>query len=165
MELPETTAGDVMTENVQTVAPDDDVGDVLGRLARADFNGFPAVEDGELVGIVTQGDLVDLFQTEERTLWVPVGLPPFVETVHYAVDVSWDDLDLGVDLAANVNRPVREVMTGSVVTVGPRATLDRVVSLLADESEDINRLPVVEGGELVGILTREDALRAVRDRL
>jgi CBS domain-containing protein len=165
MDLADIRARDVMTENVRTVAPDDDVGEVLGRLARAHFNGFPVVDDGELVGIVTQGDLVDLFQTEERTLWIPIGLPPFVETVRYAVDVSWDDLDLGMDLAANVNRPVREVMTEDVVTVGPDATLARVVSLLAGEERDINRLPVVDGGELVGIITREDALRALRDRL
>ena len=162
------TARDVMTRDVETVAPDEDVGDVLSKLAKAAFNGFPVVEEGRLVGVVTQGDLVRLFQTEERVLWIPIGLPPFTETVTYAVDVSWDDLDLGVDFARNVDRPVSEVMTADVVTVAPDDDIDRVLDLLSGE---INRLPVLEDsaeqrsgdGTLVGIVTREDVIRALRD--
>jgi CBS domain-containing protein len=160
---PTLTASDLMTTDVETVAPDDDIGAVLGRLARVDFNGFPVVEDGRLVGIVTQRDLVGLFQTEDRTLWIPVGFPPFLETLTYAVDVSWDDLDLGIDLLRNTNKPIRSVMTTDLVTVDRDATLDDLLDLLADEERDINRLPVVDGDELVGIVARQDVLRALRD--
>ncbi len=153
-------ARDVMTTPVETVSPDDEVSEVLGRLARAEFNGFPVVEDESLVGIVTQGDLVRLFQTKERVLWIPIGLPPFSETLTYAVDVSWDDLDLGIDLARNARRPVREVMTADVVTVGPDADTDRLLDVLAG---DINRVPVVEDGALLGIVTREDLIRGLRE--
>ena len=154
------TACDVMTRDVETVAPDDDVGDVLSKLARAEFNGFPVVEEGTVVGVVTQGDLVRLFQTDERVLWIPIGLPPFTETVTYAVDVSWEDLDLGVDFARNVDKPIRDVMTADVVTVAPDDDVDRILDLLSGK---INRLPVVENGALVGIVTREDVIRALRD--
>jgi CBS domain-containing protein len=136
---------------------------VLGRLARAEFNGFPVVEEGALVGIVTQRDLVGLFQTEDRTLWIPVGFPPFLETLTYAVDISWDDLDLGIDLLRNTNKPIRSVMTTDLVTVTRDATLDDLLDLLADEERDINRLPVVDGDELVGIVARQDVLRALRE--
>lgn len=160
-------ARDIMTDEVETVAPDDDVGDVLTRLARANFNGFPVVEDGLLVGIVTQGDLVDLFQPSDRTLWIPVGFPPFLESLTYGVDLSWDEFDLGRDMAKNAGRPVSEVMTEDVVTVGPDADLDAVLALLADRDRDINRLPVVDGaGVVLGIIAREDllaALKTVRD--
>jgi CBS domain-containing protein len=161
--IKELTARDLMTTDVETVSPADDVSEVLGRLARADFNGFPVVDDGRVVGIVTQHDLVDLFQTRDRTLWIPVGFPPFMETLTYAVDVSWDDLDLGIDLLRNTDRPIREVMTEDVVTVAPDASLDGILDLLADDERDINRLPVVEDGELVGIVARQDVLRAIRD--
>jgi CBS domain-containing protein len=170
------TARDLMETDVQTVAPDDEVSEVLGRLARADFNGFPVVDDDRVVGIVTQHDLVRLFQTEERTLWLPIGLPPFTETLTYAIDVSWDDLDLGIDLAKNANRPISEVMTADVVTVTPDTDIDTILDLLADDERDINRLPVVESeesrasesgtagdGTLVGIVARQDVLRAIRD--
>jgi CBS domain-containing protein len=158
-------ARDVMTTDVETVVPDDDVSEVLGRLARADFNGFPVVDDGgRIVGIVTQQDLVGLFQTEDRTLWIPVGFPPFMETLTYAFDVSWDELDLGIDLLRNAGRPVSEVMTTDVVTVGPEDDLDTMLDLLADDDRDINRLPVVdEADRVVGLVARQDLLRALRD--
>ena len=70
------TASDIMTSEVETLSPDDDVSEALTRLARADFDGFPVLEDGLVVGIVTQSDLVDLFQPSDRTLWIPVGFPP-----------------------------------------------------------------------------------------
>ena len=156
-------ARDIMTREVETVSPDDDVGEVLGRLARADFNGFPVTEDGIVVGIVTQGDLVDLFQTSDRTLWIPIGFPPFLESLTYAVDISWDELDLGIDLARNAGRPIREVMTEDVVSVGPTADIDEILGLLASEDRDINRLPVVdEAGALLGIIARQDLLRALK---
>ena len=155
---------DLMETEVETVGPDDEVSDVLGRLAKADFNGFPVVEDdGRVVGIVTQHDLVGLFETADRTLWIPVGLPPFTETLTYAVDVSWDELDLGVDLLKSASRPIRDIMTESVVTVRPDDDIDRVLDLLADDERDINRLPVVDDGRLVGIVARQDVIRALRD--
>ena len=157
-------ARDIMTRDVETVSPDDDVSEVLTRLARADFNGYPVTEDGIVVGIVTQGDLVDLFQPSDRTLWIPVGFPPFLESLTYAVDLSWDDFDVGVDMIRNAGRSISEVMTTEVVTVGPKANLDEMLAILADEERDINRLPVVdEANALLGIVTREDLLRALRD--
>ncbi|MFB6135199.1 MAG: CBS domain-containing protein [Halobacteriaceae archaeon] len=157
-------ARDIMTADVETVGPDEDVGEVLTRLARADFNGFPVVdEDDRVVGIVTQGDLVHLFQPSDRVFWIPIGLPPFVETVTYAVDASWDELDLGIDLVRHANRPVSEVMTEDVVTVDADDDVDAVLAVLAGDERDINRVPVLEDGALVGIVTREDLLRALRD--
>lgn len=154
-----------METDAETVSPDDEISDVLGRLARADFTGFPVVEDdGTLVGIVTEHDLVGLFEPADRTIWIPIGLPPFTETLSYGVDVSWDELDLGVDLLENAGKPVRAVMTTDVVTVDPDDDVDHVLDLLVDAEEDINRLPVVEDGRLVGIITRQDVLRAIRNR-
>ncbi|WP_336135578.1 HPP family protein [Natronomonas amylolytica] len=158
------TARDIMTREVETVSPDDDVSDVLTRLARADFNGFPVTEDGLVVGIVTQGDLVDLFQPSDRTLWIPIGFPPFLESLTYGVDLSWDELDVGLDLARNAGRPISEVMTEEVVTVGPKTDIDEILALIADETRDINRLPVVdEAGALMGIIARQDVLRTLKE--
>lgn len=158
-------ARQIMTRDVEAVAPDDRVSDVLTRLARADFNGFPVVdEEARVVGIVTQSDLVRLFRSEERLVWIPIGVPPFSETLPYAVDVSLDEVDLGIDAAKNARKPVSEVMTRDVVTVDVDAGVDEILSILADEDRDINRVPVIEDGHLVGIVTRQDVLRALRDR-
>jgi CBS domain-containing protein len=158
------TARDIMTREVETVSPDDDVSEVLTRLAQADFNGFPVTEDGIVVGIVTQGDLVDLFQPSDRTLWIPIGFPPFLESLTYAIDLSWDELDVGLDMAKNAGRSISEVMTDEVVTVGPKTDIDEILALIADPERDINRLPVVdEAGALMGIIARQDVLRTLKE--
>lgn len=180
-------ARDIMTVDVETVAPDDDVSKVLTRLARVDFNGFPVVEDGRVVGIVTQGDLVDLFQPSDRTLWIPIGFPPFLESLTYGIDLSWDELDVGIDMMKNAGKPISEVMTDDVVTVGPDDDLDTILELISDDERNINRLPVVEdvgddpgsdalsgddedgmrrltdAGRLVGIIARQDVLKALKE--
>jgi CBS domain-containing protein len=151
-------ASDVMTADVETVAPDDEVGEVLARLADVDFSGFPVVEDGSLVGIVTEGDLVDLFEVEDRVLWIPIGIPPIVDTLTYAFDLPGDD----VDIAAHADDPISSVMTEAPVTVDADASLDELLDLVANPERDINRLPVLDDGELVGIITRQDLLRGLR---
>jgi CBS domain-containing protein len=152
---------DIMTTPVETVAPDDDVSQVLTRLARADFSGFPVVADGTVVGIVTEEDLVDLFQPSDRTLWIPVGFPPFLESLTYGIDLSWDKLDVGLDLVRNAGKPVSEAMSEDVVSIEADADLDEVIAMLGDDDRDINRVPVLEDGELVGIVSREDVLAAL----
>ena len=159
------TARDLMEPDVKTVSPDDDVADVFKRFARYEFSGFPVVDDERVVGIVTESDLVDLFEPEDETLWIPIGLPPFVDTLSYQVKRPWADLDLGVDMLRNADRPISEVMSADVATVTPDASVDDVLDLLVGDAPDINRVPVVdEDGRLVGIIARQDVIRAFRDR-
>lgn len=155
-----------MTTDVETVSPDDEVSDVLLRMGRAEFNGYPVVDEaGELVGVATQSDLVSIFQPSGRTFWIPVGLPPFLESVEYGVTLPWNDLDVELDLARNAGKPVSEFMTRDVVTVGPDDDLDAAIEILAADDPDVNRLPVIDDdGRVVGILTRQDALRALSAR-
>lgn len=158
-------ASELMTTDVETVQHDESVASVLQKMARRDFNGFPVVDDeGRLVGVVTQRDLVDIFEPSERTLWIPIGFPPFLEPVDYAIDASWTDLDLGIDLARSANDPVSTVMTEDVVTVTPETDVEEVLDILAARSPDINRVPVVRDGFVEGIITRQDVLAHLADR-
>ncbi|MDV7349145.1 CBS domain-containing protein [Halorubrum distributum] len=160
------TARDLMEPDVKTVSPDDDVADVFKRFARYEFSGFPVVDDDErVVGVITESDLVDLFEPEDETLWIPIGLPPFVDTLSYQVKRPWADIDLGVDLIRNADKPISEVMSTDVATVTPDSDVDDVLDLLVGDDPDINRVPVVdEDGRLVGIIARQDVIRAFRDR-
>ena len=159
-------ARDLMVEDVRTVPADADVSDVFHKFARNPFSGFPVVDDdGRVVGVVTESDLVDLFEPAEETLWIPIGLPPFVDTLTYQVKPPWGDLDLGIDLVRNADRPITEVMTTDPATVTPDTGVDEVLELLSGDDPDINRLPVVDDdGVLVGLIARQDVVRAFRDR-
>ncbi len=158
-------ARDLMVTDVKTVSPDDDVSDVFRKFARYSFSGFPVVdEDDRVIGVVTESDLVDLFEPDEETLWIPIGLPPFVDTLTYQVKPPWADLDLGIDLVRNADRPISEVMTVDAATVDPDAGIDEILALLSGDDPDINRVPVVDDdGILVGLIARQDVIRAFRD--
>ena len=160
-------ARDLMVEDVQTVSPDDDVSDVLKRFARVEFSGFPVVGDDDVVlGIVTESDLVDLFEPDDETLWIPIGLPPFVDTLTYQIKPPWGDLDLGVDMVRNADRPISDVMSTDVVTVTPETDVDAVLDLLAGDDPNINRVPVVDDeGTLVGIIALDDLTMILANEL
>lgn len=152
-------AQELMTPDVETVQHDDSIGSVLKKLSRRPFNGFPVVDDdGRLVGIVTQRDLVEIFEPSERTLWIPVGLPPFLEPVNYAIEASLGDLDVDIDLARRAGDPISTIMTEDVVTVSLQTPVETVLEILARQQPDVNRVPVVRDGFVEGIITRQDLL-------
>jgi len=153
---------ELMTADVETVRESKDVSTVLQKLAEREFTGFPVVDDDDrLVGVVTQRDMVELFEPEHRTVWIPIGLPPFLESLDYGIELSWDDLEASLDLASSAGKPVKRIMTEDVLTVGPEDSIDDALAILAVDDRDVNRVPVVDGDEIVGIVTRQDVLRAL----
>lgn len=112
------------------------------------ISGAPMLSDsGELVGIVTEGDL--LRRTELGT------------ERHLS---RWNELLGNKELQANEYvhahaRRVAEVMTPHTVFVTPDASLNKVVALM--EAKHIKRLPVLEERRLVGIVSRVELLRAL----
>jgi CBS domain-containing protein len=159
-------AQDIMTVDVDTVHEDDEVRDVLTRLGRVNYSGFPVIDDkGRVVGVVTEHDLVDVFQPHDKTLWIPIGFPPFLETMTYGFELPWDEIDIGLDLVRLAGQSISTLMTSPAVTVNPDTPLNRVIELLADQDQDINRLPVVDtDNRIAGIITRQDVLRTISER-
>lgn len=138
----------IMTPRVITIEPDATIAQAVRLMLQHRISGLPVVDaSGKLVGIVSEGDLLRRteFGTERRRpRWLEFILGPghlASEYVHAA------------------GKKVREVMSETVETVTPDTGLDRVVDLM--EKHRIKRLPVVEGGKLVGIVTRANLLRAL----
>ncbi len=141
-------ARDVMTANVVTVAPDTPVADIARLLLEKRISGVPVVDaGGRLVGIVSEGDLVRRLGDEEgggRSWWLGLLATPEERAEAY--------------VRAH-GRRAADVMTRNVVTVSPDTPLAAVARLL--EERHIKRVPVVENGRLVGIVSRADLLRAL----
>ncbi len=144
-------ARDVMTRNVVTVEPDTPVTEIARLLLEKRISGVPVVEpDGRLVGIVSEGDLMR--RVEERapgrgSWWLAMlGIPE----------------ERAIEYVRTHGRRARDVMTRHVITVTPDTPIGRVAQLL--EEEHIKRVPVVEDGRLVGIISRADLLRAIASR-
>jgi CBS domain-containing protein len=134
---------DVMTAPVITVSPETPLKRAAALMLEHRISGVPVVADGRLVGVLSETDI--LFK--ERTSPQRQGLVDWV--LHYGDDPP------AAKLAA---RTARDAMTAPAVTVQPRRRVADAAALLLDIG--IDRLPVVDGDELVGIVTRSDLVRA-----
>jgi CBS-domain-containing membrane protein len=124
-----------MTRDVIVVARNTTLRELEDLIAAHDFNAFPVLEDGRMIGIVTKFDFLKAFAFTTRQM-VP----------HY------DELMLTT---------VGDVMTEAVVDVRPEAPLTRVLQLMVNLRA--RSFPVLDHeGRLAGIISREDIIRALK---
>lgn len=121
-----------MTRKVLTVEVFDSIGLARRLMVKNRVNQLPVLDDGKLVGIVTDRDIRDAYPTS-MVIDRAREIDQFAET--YTVE---------------------EVMSHNVLTVQPSTLLVTAVKLL--RRHRIGSLPVVDKGRLVGIVTRSDIL-------
>ena len=127
------TVGDCMSVDPVTVTPRDSLQRVIELLRRRDIRAVPVVEDGKLVGIVTDRD---------------------VRQVAPAYPLFRDDDEIR---RYTENLTVTAAMSADPMTVSPATPLVEAAKIL--ETYRISSLPVVEGFRVVGILSVTDLLR------
>src|SRR4249919_4274230 len=131
----ECAASQYMTPAVQTVTRQVTLRDLEALFERHDFNAFPVVEAGKVLGIVTKFDFLQAFAFTTGQI-----VPHF------------DELMRGT---------VADVMTEAVVHVEPTAPLTRVLQLMVNLRN--RSFPVIgPDRRLVGMISREDVMRALK---
>jgi CBS-domain-containing membrane protein len=143
---------DVMTQPVISVTPETTIAEAAGLMLQHRISGLPVVDGGgTVVGVVSEGDLLHRVETgtqRRHARWVEFLIAPGRLAEEYA--------------QANA-RTVGEVMSADVVAVAPGDPLDEVVRQM--ERRHVKRLPVIEAGRLVGIVSRANLVRALLDNL
>ena len=139
--------GDVMETDWPTLGPESTVEEAIKLFAEDRVSGAPVVDDGRLVGIITEGDLI--FQDAD------VRAPGFLDILGGIVPLGDTD-EYRKEALKSAGVTVGEVMTDDPVTVAPEATLAETATTMAERRKKI--LPVVDGGRLVGMITRMDIL-------
>lgn len=135
---------DVMTPDVVTVNPYTPFQKIVELLLRHDISGVPVLNGGELVGIVTEADLVALEAHQGRR-----RRPLAVLAALLSGEVRSDYRSTGFT--------AHSLMTADPVTVAPDEDLRSAARTMV--AARVKRLPVIENGKLVGIVTRQDLLR------
>jgi len=144
---------DIMQTEVVTVSPDTTVRLLAELLAEHKISGVPVI-DGErvVVGMVSEADII----VQDADLHFPYYIQ-FLDSVIYLQ--SFGKFEERIRKA--FGSKVAEVMSDQVVEISPDATVRQAATLMADK--EVNRLPVVEEGRLVGIVTRHDIVQAIAD--
>lgn len=147
------TVADIMDTDVPTVTPEDTVESVLRVLHENELPGVPVVNSGgRCVGIITEADLV--MTGEDADLHLPHYFELFGGLVFLE---SMDQFEERLRKATAAL--ARDLMTEDPVTIEPSASVHEAARTISTSKH--NRLPVVEHGRLVGVVTRVDVLEAL----
>lgn len=141
-------AADVMVTNVITVHPDASVKEIAEILLANRISALPVVDKGgSLVGIVSEADLIHRAEvgTERPSSWW--------------LEFLAGKEALAQDFIKSHARRAADVMTRRVITVTADTPLPRIVSLL--EKHRIKRVPVVDNGKVIGIVSRANLVQAL----
>jgi len=150
------TVADIMDADTPTVSPEDTVESVLRTMRENELTGVPVVNSGgRCVGIITEADLV--MTGEDADLHLPHYFQLFGGLV-FLEPLSHFEERLRKATAALA----RDLMTEDPVTIEPSATVEEAARTIARKRH--NRLPVVEHGRLVGVVTRVDVLEALTNQ-
>jgi len=144
-------ASDIMTPRVITAGLDTPINELVALMLTNRISAVPVVQDGKLLGIVSEGDLIRRAETAtepKRSRWLEI-----------ATSIS----TLAHDYAKSHGRRASEVMTIDVISVTPETPIADIAALL--EKHHIKRVPVVDHGKLVGIVSRANLLQALASRL
>ncbi|MDP2841407.1 MAG: CBS domain-containing protein, partial [Candidatus Methanoperedens sp.] len=124
---------DVMTRNVKSCSPRDSIAKVWLNMKEMGFSGFPVVKDGQLVGMVTRRNIIRAgYARIER------------EDEH--------------GTKSTMSPPVEKVMSSPAYTLSSQATLKEAIQAFL--KLDVGRLSVVKNGDLIGIVDRNDIIKA-----
>ncbi|HEX2916532.1 MAG TPA: CBS domain-containing protein [Chloroflexia bacterium] len=140
---------DIMTREVVFVTPDAPVSEVARMLVKHSVSGVPVVENGKVIGIVTEEDLI----MRDAIIDMPHFFG-FFESVFYPVRKHEFDEEMHKILATEA----RDLMNRKVITVSQDASVQELATLMV--KKEVNPVPVIDrSGELVGIVSRSDLVR------
>jgi CBS domain-containing protein len=144
---------EIMDSSPATIAPDAPVDEVVTKMRAHELPGLPVVDaEGRCVGMVTEADLV--LPDDEGDLHLPHYINLFGGTV-FLEPLGRFEGRLRKAFASTAE----DMMTRDPLTVEPDTTVREAARVIHDSGH--NRLPVVEGERLVGVVTRVDVLGAL----
>jgi len=139
-----------MTKDVVTVGDNQTLADAAKLMRKHHVSGLPVVRsDRKVVGVLSEKDIAAALDGDSPARFLDLVVNP-ARLAQAKLDRLREILD---------SATVAEHMSRDPVVIAPGATLDDAAQLMKERK--VNRLPVVEKGRLVGILTRHDVLNAL----
>lgn len=144
-------AKDIMTKEVITVRRETSVRDLAVLFSERGISSVPVLDDaGELVGIVSESDLVE----QDKNLHIPTVVSIFDWVIYLESDKRFEK-----ELQKMTGQTVGEIYSEEVFSVTPEAPVSEVADIMS--SERVHAVPVVEGGRVVGVIGRIDLIRTM----
>jgi CBS domain-containing protein len=144
---------DLMNAEPVTCQKADTISEAARMMKERKISGMPVMDEERLVGVISESDILQLLSPKsEGQLWLPSPFEIF--------EVPFRDLlklqQMQGDIEDISKKKVSEIMHRDVRKIGPDDSAEEAALLMTRHR--INRLPVVENGKLVGIITRGDII-------
>jgi CBS domain-containing protein len=146
-----------MTKNVITATPGDLVIDAIKKLSENNISGMPVIDkDNKVVGMISETDILKSLKLESRTLsWVF----PSSHALGMTFEESVNHRKMKDALKEIKNTNIEDIMKKEVITVDEKKTIAEVSSIMANN--EVNRVPVIKDGKIIGIVTRGDIIQGI----
>lgn len=145
------TIADIMTRDVIAVKRETSVRELAEIFTTRRIGSLPVVDDNNrLIGIVTETDLVE----QDKTLHIPTVVSIFDWVIYLESGKRFEK-----ELQKVTARTVGEIMNTSVEIIAPTAPISQAADIMTEKG--IHAVPVVDGGKLVGIVSRIDLIRSM----
>jgi len=147
----EPRVANLMRADVPTLSRGDSVATVARMIVEAGVPGLAVVENGEIIGIVTESDLIT-----RQSDFTPPEVISVLDAV-FATDAGWDYDD---EVRRALALTAEDLMSHPVYSIRDRATLAEVATLM--HQFRVNPVPVLDDlGQVVGLVSRADLVRVI----
>jgi CBS domain-containing protein len=146
-------AKDIMTTKCITLTPDTDIATAARTLLENKINGAPVVDNGQVVGVLCQADLV----AQQKK----ITLPSFFTLLDGVFPLSSNE-ELDREITKISALKVGDAMTPAPTFITPETGIDDIATMMANEK--LYTLPVLDNGALVGVVGKEDVLKTLLQR-
>ena len=144
------TAKDIMTYEVITVEMQTTVKELAEILWKNNIGGAPVLDDGNVVSVVTESDLID----QNKKLHIPTMIN-ILDSVIFLESSKKTEKEIK-KMAGNT---VRDICSGELVYVSEDTGLDQIATIMAEKN--VHTLPVMRDDKLVGVIGKSDIIRSM----
>jgi CBS domain-containing protein len=152
--------GDYMNRQVFFVKPEFSIFDVAKIFSKNAISGAPVVEKGKIIGVVSVSDITKFMSLKMANAEIISENPTSMSLLFLNfARLSKDFIGFKKEMDRVSKTKIKNIMSKKVVCTCPNANLFEAATLM--DKNDVNRLPVVENGKLIGIIARADLIKAL----
>lgn len=151
---------DYMKTKVRKVRPTYSIFKAAAILSKYHISGVPVVRGDKVIGIITESDIIRFMKLDMSKTHSELASEPHALSVLLLTLIK-DHLDVKKHLEQLAKIRVKDFMSKDIISVSPDESIIEAANLL--EEHHIDRLPVIDNGKLVGIISRCDLIKSLVD--
>jgi len=150
---------EIMNGEFTVIGPETTVKEAARILAEKELSALPVVDNGKLEGIMAEGDFLSVVEERYTPINTTILPTPFDYLIELPIRTGLELHEIKTSFEDVADRPVKDIMVKKVITTEPDEDVSEVAFLM--HKHHIDQLPVIENGEIVGMIDRSDIIKGI----